>query len=107
MALRPELSTAVLFDERTGFEIEPDLCTGCGLCQLSCTYIKKRVFSLEGAYVTIDRVGTRESFLPTFTDECDSCGFCLNYCGFEAIRKPGEVKSWWVRSRPDDPSRRR
>lgn len=97
MALRPDNSTVVLFDEKTGFEIAPELCTGCGLCMLSCTHVKKRVFAFEGAYIVIDRDGTKESFLPRFTDDCDSCGFCLNYCGFEAIRKPGEHRSWYVR----------
>jgi len=98
VALKPENASVVLFDEKTGFEIAPELCTGCGLCQLSCTHIKKRVFAFEGAYITIDRVGTEESFLPQFTDDCDSCGFCLNYCGYEAIRKPGESRSWYVRA---------
>ena len=101
MAVKPENSTTVLFDEKTQLEIHPELCTGCGLCQLSCTHIKLREFSLAGAYIQIDRVGTDESFVPRFTDECDSCGFCLNYCGFEAIRRPGEDRSWYLRTHPE------
>ena len=69
MALKPENASVVLFDEKTGFEIAPELCTGCGLCQLSCTHIKKRVFAFEGAYITIDRVGTEEM---TGRDPCIS-----------------------------------
>lgn len=99
MALTTDRATVVTFDERTGFEIAPELCTGCGLCQLSCTHVKKRVFSLEGAYIRIDRVGNLESFVPTFTEDCDSCGVCLNYCGYEAIRKPGATRSWYARLR--------
>lgn len=97
MAQSPDNSTVVVHDDRTGFEIWPELCTGCGLCQLSCTYVKQRVFALEGAFITIERQGTKESFVPQFTDDCDSCGFCINYCGFEAIRKPGKHLSWFVR----------
>lgn len=100
MALTPARAATVLYDEKTGFEIVPDLCTGCGLCQLSCTHIKHRVFSLAGAYITIERQGNDESFVPRFTDDCDSCGFCLNYCGFDAIRKPGEDRSWYIRALP-------
>jgi len=98
VALKPERAGAVVFDEKTGFEIAADLCTGCGLCQLSCTHIKKRVFSFEGAFIEIPRVGKLESFAPQFTDDCDSCGFCLNYCGYEAIRLPGATRSWYGRA---------
>lgn len=89
----------VIHDARTGFEIVPALCTGCGLCQLTCTHVKQRAFSLAGAYVAIERVGTEESFVPRFTNDCDSCGVCISYCGYEAIRLPGEHRSWSVRAR--------
>lgn len=101
MALTPARATTVVHDERTGFEIVPELCTGCGLCQLSCTHIKHRVFSLADAYITIERRDNDESFVPRFTADCDSCGFCLNYCGYEAIRKPGDDRSWYIRTRPE------
>ncbi len=99
MALLPENVTVVIHDARTGFEIVPELCTGCGLCQLTCTHVKQRAFSLAGAYIAIERVGSEESFVPTFTDDCDSCGVCINYCGYEAIRLPGQHRSWFVRAR--------
>jgi ferredoxin len=98
LALSRDKSELVIFDETTGFEIEPDLCTGCGLCMLSCTHVKKREFSFAGAYIKIERDATLESFVPEFTEDCDSCGVCINYCGYEAIRKPGESRSWFVRA---------
>ena len=78
-------------DPHTGFRVRSDLCTGCGMCILACAAIKQDVFSFSGehAYIEVDEVSTMpETFEVRFTDECDGCTYCLQFCGFDAIERP-------------------
>jgi NAD-dependent dihydropyrimidine dehydrogenase PreA subunit len=58
--------------ETVTLELEPDLCTGCGLCLQVCPH---DVFRLEGRKAVInDR------------DSCMECGACVLNCAFGALQ---------------------
>ncbi len=69
--------------------VRSENCTGCQLCKLACSFIKTSSFSLSHSYIQITRLGTAEQYEVSFTPECDRCGFCVNYCGFDAIARSG------------------
>lgn len=53
-------------------ELDPDKCTGCGLCLEVCPH---NVFSLESRKAVI-----------TDKDRCMECGACSSNCAFGALR---------------------
>jgi len=69
--------------------INEDLCTGCRLCQLICSFNINGTFSPEKAYIKIENVYT---LLPkiTFLDECNKCGLCVAHCLYGALKKGGD-----------------
>ena len=60
-------------------------CTGCLMCQLACSFTKTSAFSPASSYVTVQRVGVSETYEVSFTEDCDACGVCTQYCYFDAI----------------------
>ena len=55
------------------YGIDPDNCTGCGLCKKNCP---------SGAIS-----GERKQTHVLDTEKCIKCGICYNVCKFEAVRK--------------------
>ena len=93
-------------DPHTGFRVRSDLCTGCGMCLLACAAIKQDVFSFSGryAYIEVNEVATMpETFEVRFTEECDGCTYCLQFCGFDAIERP---EDWTLASHLKEVRRR-
>lgn len=66
---------------------QPQRCTGCVLCQLACTHIKTSAYGLSQALIEVTRIGFEERYDVRFKPECDSCGFCANYCAYDAIER--------------------
>lgn len=85
-------------NKQLDFEVVSENCVGCYYCQLACSFVKFRVYDRDKAYITVERdhaAGKTEQYQVQFLDLCDSCGFCLEYCYFDAIRnrkKPRELK---------------
>lgn len=68
--------------------INSDNCTGCLLCGLACSVIKHRLFNPTMAYIQVKRdlhKGPFERYSVEFTDACDNCGFCVDFCAYEAL----------------------
>lgn len=63
----------------------PQRCTGCLLCQLACTQVKTATYGLSQALVAVTRIGFEERYDVRFGPDCDACGFCVNYCAYDAI----------------------
>jgi ferredoxin len=55
------------------YGIDPDNCTGCGLCKKNCP---------PGAIS-----GERKQTHVLDTEKCIKCGICYDVCKFEAVRK--------------------
>ena len=92
----PSRATREAVDENTGFVVRADLCTGCRMCVLACSAIKLESFSFSNvtSLVEIAEHEGPASFGVRFTDGCDGCSYCLEFCGFGAIEKP----EGWVMS---------
>jgi len=55
------------------YEIDPEQCTGCGLCAKQCAYDAIR--------------GAKEQPHTIDLDQCTTCGACYDACNFDAVRK--------------------
>ena len=66
----------------------PMRCVSCLNCQLICSFLYEKVFSVVKARIIIDplEVGAKIGF----TDNCTRCGFCVDYCLYDALEKVEE-----------------
>jgi carbon-monoxide dehydrogenase iron sulfur subunit len=94
--------------------VDPDLCTGCEVCESVCSFAHDGIFNPLNARITRVRIepitniaiGCQtcqdaaciaacpqkalskkepESYLLVNNDKCDGCGFCIRACPFGAI----------------------
>lgn len=76
------------------FEIRtvPENCSGCLRCQLACSdlYAKRFTLSQSRIHVDLDRARCRIRFTP----ECKKCGICADHCLYGALIKKskGEIE---------------
>jgi len=71
-------------------QVATERCTGCLMCQLACSDRHIKVFNPSVARVTVEVSGLDCSI--RFTEECDKCGICVDYCFYGALHKePMEV----------------
>jgi len=63
--------------------VDAERCSGCGLCQLQCSFSKLGVFNPSQAYIMIDWVDDEPMI--NFTDDCDVCGICVRSCVYGAL----------------------
>ncbi len=66
-------------------KVATERCTGCLMCQLACSDYRTNVFNPSLACVVIDVSGLDCSI--HFTEECDECGICADYCFYGALHK--------------------
>lgn len=66
----------------------PMRCTGCLSCQLICSFLYDKVFSIAKARILIDRLDGGSKI--GFTDKCTQCGICADYCLYDALEKVEE-----------------
>jgi len=70
--------------EKVNIKVEPQKCTQCSCCQLSCSLLFTGAFNPEKARIVISAGDPPESI--TFTDECVAkCSLCTRYCPVGAI----------------------
>ena len=69
------------------FEIRvaTERCTGCLLCQLACSELYTRAFNPSAARIRVDVSGVDCSI--RFTEKCNDCGVCVDYCFYGALEK--------------------
>ncbi len=61
-------------------------CTGCGYCQMACSFVKTKAFNPAKSLIKLHRMDGKERFSISFTDDCDGCGFCVRYCCYGVLR---------------------
>ena len=66
-------------------EIDPELCTGCGICQEVCRFGAIDAVPEEGVY-RVNPIG------------CEGCASCYYQCPEEAIHRVPQVAGQWFRS---------
>lgn len=64
-----------------------DRCSGCLICELVCSYFTEGVFNPSKAKLRIARYEEGSRFMIGFLPNCTSCGFCADYCPWDAIVK--------------------
>lgn len=73
IALGAKTRETVPYYAGPGFEIDFELCTGCGLCAAACRF----------SAIAIDAANRRFAIIPEL---CERCGACLDRCPAQAIR---------------------
>jgi len=75
---------------RAGHEavIDPELCTGCGLCRERCRFdaVRAEAEDLDWPRFSVD------------TSACEGCGVCARFCPAGAIDFPERISGEWYRS---------
>jgi NAD-dependent dihydropyrimidine dehydrogenase PreA subunit len=67
--------------------VHPEKCTGCQVCQLTCSITYQKRYSPASAYLRVENedVASRD-FAITFTEECvPDCNLCAKSCPYEAL----------------------
>lgn len=64
--------------------IHPEECVGCRICQLNCSFIYNKKYSL-----TLSRIKIHEIYglIPKieFSEDCAKCGQCAYHCLYGAL----------------------
>ncbi|MHA1338063.1 MAG: hypothetical protein ACTSPW_20390 [Promethearchaeota archaeon] len=81
-------------ENETKIIINPENCTGCRICQLWCSYIYYKTFSIELAHLEIINEYGLELKIK-FLDSCLNCGQCSERCLYGALllKDGGEIKN--------------
>lgn len=96
--------------------IDPEKCTGCKLCELTCSFVHEGEFNLSNSRIWVHQDKKKASFVPTVCescahtpciyncpvaaitlneklgipvvniDECISCGQCEDVCPYEGVK---------------------
>lgn len=70
--------------ENNGWEIIPELCTGCLRCELACSQLYEDSFCPSRARIEI--VARGSTYEIRLKEECTGCGVCWESCFYGAIR---------------------
>ncbi len=61
-------------------------CTGCLICELRCSLRFEKAFNPARAAIVIRRrVRAPDEYEISFSDRCDNCGICVQYCSYGAL----------------------
>lgn len=71
--------------EKCAIQVIPQNCTGCLQCQLACSELYTRRFTLHEARLQV--VFTNTGCTIRFSDDCTCCGVCADHCLYEALVK--------------------
>ena len=73
--------------KRVGILIKPELCTGCRVCQMECSFRYHNLFNPALANIKIlETPKNGISYSITYTDECLDCNTCVEACVFGALK---------------------
>ena len=62
--------------------IDPDKCTGCGLCELACSFQHEKYFSPSLSRIGVLRNHQKGIFIPLNCTQCEE-----SQCGIVRVRK--------------------
>ncbi|MGQ9721419.1 MAG: 4Fe-4S binding protein [Candidatus Jordarchaeum sp.] len=62
--------------------VNPEKCMGCLMCALRCSLRYSGVFNPLKARIRIKGLNGNEI---RFTEECNNCGLCADYCIYGAL----------------------
>jgi len=67
----------------------PEKCSGCGLCQLVCSFFQSpaKQFQPSAAYIHPHRINGANRFEVRILPECVQCGLCASYCEYGVLEK--------------------
>ena len=73
--------------------LDGDLCTGCRVCELTCSMAKQGEYNPKKSYIRVLANKDFGVYLPVLTTECDFCGKCVELCPEQALKisEPGET----------------
>lgn len=72
--------------ENTKIIANAENCAGCLSCQLICSLTYQKEFNPARAYIQVEYLGrTGNDNLIYFTDDCNECGLCAQYCNYDAL----------------------
>ena len=88
LLLAPEIKESHEFFGGQSAEIDPEVCTGCGLCESECRFqaILPPAHPEDGIAYRVDSIA------------CEGCGVCAYVCPENAIRMEPELSGHWFRS---------
>lgn len=61
---------------------DPDLCTGCRICELVCAFVHNKTFSPQRSAIRLMAVEPGGVRVPVF---CIRCGLCIHSCPVNAL----------------------
>lgn len=68
--------------------INEELCTGCRICQMICSWANEGGFELTRSHITVEISDEKEAhFSVRFEKNCRNCGLCATYCTSKALVK--------------------
>ena len=93
--------------KRFEIEINPENCTGCLRCQLTCSYLYTDSFNPSAARILFAASGSVSDLASdlaselaseldisiAFTDECTKCAICADDCLFGALVKKKQTEN--------------
>ena len=64
--------------------LNPQNCSGCGTCELACSFHNGpgQLFQPSASYIHAVRTDGLNRFHPEFSDECNGCGLCAVHCDY-------------------------
>ena len=67
-----------------------EMCTGCRLCEVACSFHHGRVFDPSQASIKIERDDTKGTISITILSTCDKCQneeepLCVTFCDRDAL----------------------
>jgi MinD superfamily P-loop ATPase len=90
LVLRPEVQERHFFSGRKQASVDPQRCTGCGVCREACRFAA--IDERAGAVFAVDPLA------------CEGCGLCRRLCPAEAVSfEPVVNGEWFVSATPYGP----
>ena len=63
----------------------PENCAGCLSCELACSFAFTQRYNPLLSYIQIQLSDDEKPNRITFTDDCNKCAICVQYCQYGAL----------------------
>ena len=79
--------------ELQAIKTDASRCVGCLLCELRCSLRFEKAFNPAKAAIRVHRqVDSVNEYDISFTEKCDRCGLCVQFCLYGALTQEGKAK---------------